>query len=208
MDILTESANLKLIALEEKSFELVRAGRQVEAGELLFGTEYQSQKKIYAEGMKNVGKQLDTYIQDSIRGVNDNAYLAMKTSLGVLPLLFLAWFAVFRTLLQWKTFIVDTNRQLDQLVSERTAQLEAEKMRSLSASKMATLGEMAGGIAHEINNPLGVIHGFSDFLIESISGGEARLEDIQLASQKIKQATERVSKIVNGLRSFLLRPTE
>jgi PAS domain S-box-containing protein len=80
--------------------------------------------------------------------------------------------------------------------------LERQRLSMASTSKMAALGEMAGGIAHEINNPLTIIYGKADHLYRQIQKDafpkERVLEDIQ----KIKLTSERIAKIVKGLRTF------
>jgi PAS domain S-box-containing protein len=67
-------------------------------------------------------------------------------------------------------------------------------------SRLASIGEMASGIAHEINNPLTGIIGFSQLLIDEMPGNcpSNMKEDIKI----IHQEAERVAKIVSGLLSF------
>jgi PAS domain S-box-containing protein len=74
-------------------------------------------------------------------------------------------------------------------------QLEAQLIQS---TKMASLGVMAGGIAHEVRNPLGIISAASQLLLE-------RPDDVQLRSecaQKIYSATQRASSIIESLMKF------
>lgn len=81
-------------------------------------------------------------------------------------------------------------------------QLNEEKSKSIHASKMATLGEMAGGVAHEINNPMTVIDGMAKMIRRY---GEMRpipIEKILSSAEKIEKHSSRVSKIVRGLRTF------
>ena len=47
----TDAANIRLVEMENKSFDLVRKGRIEEAKTLLFSNEYEEQKRIYAQGM-------------------------------------------------------------------------------------------------------------------------------------------------------------
>lgn len=75
------------------------------------------------------------------------------------------------------------------------------------ASKLASLGEMAGGIAHEINNPLAIIYGKANQVRERIESGNASPESITEGIKKIEDTAMRIAKIVRGL-STLSRHTE
>lgn len=66
--------------------------------------------------------------------------------------------------------------------------------------KMKSLGEMAGGIAHEINNPLVIIGMKASQLKKFIT--QNRMEDLNKAVSTIETTTFRISKIINGLRAF------
>ena len=80
--------------------------------------------------------------------------------------------------------------------------LEEEKGRALHSSKMAVLGEMAGGIAHEINTPLAIIMTLSGQLLELINEGDLEPETFRNSLAKIEKTSERIAKIISGLRSF------
>lgn len=72
-----------------------------------------------------------------------------------------------------------------------------------AASKMSALGEMAGGIAHEINNPLTIILTLSLQLEEwTESGEQIDPEYLKLALKNIASTSQRIAKIVEGLRFF------
>lgn len=75
----------------------------------------------------------------------------------------------------------------------------------IASSKMSSLGEMASGIAHEINNPLSIISGRSYQLLKSLK--KSSLPSDQIASfesdiLKIEKTVERIAKIVQGLKTF------
>lgn len=83
--------------------------------------------------------------------------------------------------------------------NEEIANTQSKLMQS---GKMASLGEMAGGIAHEINNPIGIIQGKSNLLLKHAKNGTYTHEMGVTELQKIISMTERITKIVSGLRSF------
>lgn len=91
------------------------------------------------------------------------------------------------------------------MTEDLTATIETRE-RLESASRLSALGEMAGGIAHEINNPLAVITGFCERVRDRISKGLATLEDIDRDMTRVLSGVERISKIVNSMRSLAREP--
>lgn len=72
----------------------------------------------------------------------------------------------------------------------------------IQASKMATLGEMATGVAHELNQPLGVIRMAADNCKRRIEKGSCDPEYLTRKFSRISEQTERASKIIDHMRVF------
>lgn len=68
------------------------------------------------------------------------------------------------------------------------------------ATKLTALGEMAGGIAHEINNPLSILKGFIDLMRRQILRGNTDLVSFQLYLERAHTTVERISRIVKGMK--------
>jgi signal transduction histidine kinase len=66
------------------------------------------------------------------------------------------------------------------------------------SEKLAGMGQLSAGIAHELNNPLGVITMYSNILKEELPADSAMLQDIDL----IVEQADRCRKIVGGLLNF------
>jgi two-component system NtrC family sensor kinase len=66
------------------------------------------------------------------------------------------------------------------------------------AERMATIGRLVSGVAHEVNNPLAAILGFTDLLLENPQVPANAREDLQI----ILQETQRTKDIVQDLLSF------
>ena len=86
--------------------------------------------------------------------------------------------------------------------SDITKRLLAEQQ-LIQASKMATLGEMATAIAHELNQPLSVMKTASSFIAKKISKSEPiKEETLQTLAEEIDSHVDRASRIINHLREF------
>jgi len=86
--------------------------------------------------------------------------------------------------------------------SDITKRLETEQQ-LIQASKMATLGEMATGVAHELNQPLSVIKTASSFFMKKVKKKQPIAEDILFTmSEEIDSHVDRASKIINHMRQF------
>jgi len=86
--------------------------------------------------------------------------------------------------------VVDLNESNEKLATTRQALKHSEKL--------ANMGQLSAGIAHELNNPLGVITMYSNILKEETSEDSPLYQDLNL----IVEQTQRCKNIVGGLLNF------
>jgi histidine kinase len=87
-------------------------------------------------------------------------------------------------------------------ISDITKRLETEQQ-LIQASKMATLGEMATGIAHELNQPLSVIKTTSTFFTRKLDRDEPIDPQIlKTMLSKVDGNVDRAARIINHMRQF------
>ena len=97
------------------------------------------------------------------------------------------------------------SRTLEEKVHERTVDLEETnktlretQAQLIQASKMAAMGQFGAGVAHELNQPLAGISGYTDLLLLKM---ERETPEWRYA-KKIEDQCVRMTKIVNNLRTF------
>ena len=76
----------------------------------------------------------------------------------------------------------------------------------VQSEKLAAVGQLAGGAAHELNNPLGVIRSFAQ--MGASRAGMLQDEELLDDFNEILQATERCARIVRGLLDFSRAPRD
>jgi signal transduction histidine kinase len=79
-------------------------------------------------------------------------------------------------------------------------EIESSRLQLIQASHLSTLGELAGGIAHEINNPLTVISGRTRTLARQLKAAKADRPEFLETLEKIDATVFRISRISNSLR--------
>lgn len=72
----TDSANMRLVAMENKAFDLVRQGKPKEAMAILFSADYETDKRIYAEGIQRSTQAIQQRSQVNIENFRNTLLLA------------------------------------------------------------------------------------------------------------------------------------
>jgi signal transduction histidine kinase len=90
------------------------------------------------------------------------------------------------------------NAQLYQELEQKIAQLEHAQEQLIQSAKLGAIGELAAGVAHEINNPLTSIIGLSRVLYDDFREDEEVREDLRI----IQEEANRAKTIVRALLDF------
>ncbi|OFZ23623.1 MAG: hypothetical protein A2202_04665 [Bdellovibrionales bacterium RIFOXYA1_FULL_36_14] len=94
-------------------------------------------------------------------------------------------------------FLEDISLQV-QMENEKEIMLK----KLFQSSKLASLGQLAAGVGHEINNPLAIINGYIELFEAKINKDEYSKTELLNNIQKQKMAANRIANIVSGLRSY------
>jgi two-component system NtrC family sensor kinase len=98
--------------------------------------------------------------------------------------------------------IIFLNREKENKIAEQAKKIEMQTASTINSSKMAALGEMAGEIAHEINNPLTVIHTKTRLMEKMIERGIPDNELFLKNTKSILGTVDRITSVVEGLKKI------
>jgi signal transduction histidine kinase len=99
-------------------------------------------------------------------------------------------------------FLIAREKTEQKIISTQKLLLKQQET-IFKSSRMAELGEVAGGIAHEINNPLTIITGNSQKIEKLLNHyNENDIEKLREMTGKIISTCNRISKIIIGLRNY------
>jgi len=87
-------------------------------------------------------------------------------------------------------------RLFQELVERARAQKQAEK-RMVESVRLAAIGEMAAGVAHELNNPLTTIAGFTELILEDLPAEFRQREDLELVLREARRARMVVRRLLD-----------
>jgi signal transduction histidine kinase len=85
-----------------------------------------------------------------------------------------------------------------QELQERIEALHQAENRLIRSARLAAVGEMAAGVAHELNNPLTSVIGFVELALEEVSNHkQPNYEDLELAFREAQRAREVVRRLLD-----------
>ena len=90
--------------------------------------------------------------------------------------------------------------ELERRVEARTVELRRAQETLVQSEKLSAVGQLVAGVAHELNNPLTVVLGYSGLLVE-----RTKEEDTRRKLQTVLQEAQRSQKIVQNLLAFARR---
>jgi signal transduction histidine kinase len=97
-----------------------------------------------------------------------------------------------------KIELYDNLQEQVAMLREALEELRKTQAGLIQSGKLASIGQLAGGVAHEINNPLLVILGRAEFAIERLGQDSPVAKDLEI----IRTQTGRIAEIVRNLLNF------
>ncbi|WP_160174625.1 hybrid sensor histidine kinase/response regulator [Archangium violaceum] len=94
--------------------------------------------------------------------------------------------------------------EAEEQVRRRSAELDLTRNALIQAERLATAGQLAAGVGHEINNPLSYVLANVSFALEELAERELdeTMKEVQDALQQARRGAERIRGIVRDLRTF------
>jgi signal transduction histidine kinase len=124
-----------------------------------------------------------------------NDFIALESLAGILA-------TVITSADQYQRLQI-TISQLRSMQVELHDRMEAQRSaenRLIQAAKLAAVGEMAAGIAHELNNPLTSVTGFSELAMEGLSKDTEVYKDLTLVLKEARRARDVVRRLLDFAR--------
>lgn len=94
--------------------------------------------------------------------------------------------------------VVSLMNRKQQQILDHVREISSLQQQLIQAEKLAGVGQLAGGVAHELNNPLGSILGFAQMLLADTPVDDPRKKDLE----RVERAAVRCKKIIDSLLSF------
>ncbi|MBW8039973.1 MAG: PAS domain S-box protein [Planctomycetes bacterium] len=89
----TDAANIKLVAMEYRAFDLIRQGQQQEAAKLIHSPEYKNQKQVYSEGINEIANAIDIREKARLKKEQRIALITIVFLIITMPLVAFIWLA-------------------------------------------------------------------------------------------------------------------
>ena len=204
------SQNVVKRAMKSVEYPLIGGitGHVFETGEgVLVNDVLQDERYMPIKGWQ-AGSEMCVVIRDSSKmlGIIDvesssrnafthNDYIALESLAGIL--------ATIITSADQYQRLQEMIYQLRETEMELNARMEAQRLaenRLVQAAKLAAVGEMAAGIAHELNNPLTSVTGFAELVMDDLPQESPSRPDLDLVIREARRARDVVRRLLDFAR--------
>ena len=106
---------------------------------------------------------------------------------------------------QERDLIEAVAERLGRIIERKQAETEVQQHQAelLQISRLSTIGEMASGLAHELNQPLSAILSYTNACLHLVQAGKGNDDDVGKNLGKIDVQTKRAGEIIRRIRSFV-----
>lgn len=174
---ITDTANNKLVAMENEAFDLVKHKEFLKAQQVLMSPAYYEQKNLYALGQQRLVEKLEDY-----KKTLNAHHLSMIVSMITICCLLII-FSIISIFINFKTI----QKSYDQ------------ERRSLEYKRLANIGRLSAGMAHEINNALQPILGLSEILYKAFNKDLSEQSDFAEYTKVIHTSAKHAKEIVENV---------
>ncbi len=177
--------------LEERFLFLVRQGDLAGAKSVLTSEDFQVAKQKGTNALFDYAEQSSSERDHFLDQLSRLSNIAIICSVLVLAMVTALGLKIYNI------YLTNIGRR-NQLQKE----LDLERSRLDQQSRLAAIGEMAAGVAHEINNPLTIFNLHLRSMDKVLQSMETPPPKISESIDKCRQNVERIAKIINGLKLF------
>ncbi len=169
----TDNANIKLVAMENRAFGLVRRGNRQAAVDLLNSDEFEKQKQMYSDGMKQYTALLQKDAEKEHAQARTTAFGTLTATVFVGLLILSSWFAVLQL--------------RKRLAERRQAEKKFAKVRRelLDTAREVGKGEVATSVLHNVGNVVNSVNVTAGTIRERLR--ESKIADIVRVAELLKE---------------------
>lgn len=173
--------------IETRAYELVSRGEKKEALRLLAGWEYTKNQLNFESAVKDLVGLIQKRLESKISFQKTRSSVIVLIAAACLAALIFLWSVTIRF---WK--IQEKNKK------RAEADLEKSQEQFRQVQKLESIGRLAGGVAHDLNNMLSPVLGYSEMLLEDNHGDDHQAK----ALKEIRNASTRARDLVQQLLAF------